>query len=172
MIESETAETLVQRLAVLRSFPDANDAALQELVVAIQAAESEEHAQRVIMGFAQYEEFCPSPKAIRESLWNTRTPEPIRVESTVDKWGKCLCEGWGLVGEAYRKTYCACPTGESLHRDVTKWKVRPYAEETYTPESWLRMVNAPPLEKRIGMMQVHPSWMGREGRKPARLRTD
>ncbi len=64
-----------------------------------------------------------------------------------DRWGRCQCEGTGLIGPRFEQVYCECPVGVSLQRAVLAWRVRPYDEERYTAASWLRMVNAPALDR-------------------------
>jgi hypothetical protein len=166
MIDEHIAAREVERLAVLRKFPD-TAAALEELTVAVQQAASEDHARRVITSFTQHEDFCPSPKQIREALWNSR-PAAREAEPIVDPVCKC-CAGWGLAGPPRSKTYCACPVGQSLKREVTTWTNG--EQGLHTPESYLEMFNAPQLVAPRRPVQAHPSWLGREGRKRTALRT-
>ena len=40
---------------------------------------------------------------------------------STDRWGKCLCGGWGTRGERPDVTFCDCPAGESLKRELPHW---------------------------------------------------
>jgi hypothetical protein len=163
MIGEISAFEQVKRLDVLSDYPRDSKPAIRELVLALQCSDSEAIARDVIdsyLGLGALTGTCPKPADIRRAA-NDREPqeEPEWMQGPRPVI-RCECHGWGTVGPEGKRDYCRCPIGQSLRHDVTTWRVKPYEETRYTPESWLEIVaNAKPLAKPgDGLMQVHPSW--------------
>ena len=159
MIDYEVAKPHVKRMEGLRDFPDGKPAAIRELIVALQCAESEEHARLTVDEFVQWgKNFCPSPAELRRALWQLRAPEE-QPRPTVDALGRCPCHGWGMVGQPPNTRFCDCLAGGSLKRDVVTWNRMIWGprkpDQTgrevagmrkWTLEEWLAMVNALPRD--------------------------
>ena len=75
MIESkEFCKSQVSRLAGLGSFPGGKES-IAELVIALQAFDTQEQAEAWVSGYLSTETFCPVPATIRRAAYDTKEHE-------------------------------------------------------------------------------------------------
>jgi hypothetical protein len=79
------------------------------------------------------------------------------LKPTVDKFGNCECDKWGMVGTRPNVRFCTCPVGDSLQRDIVTWDRRTASDKRdpitgnqlwemtkWTTDEWLQFSNAMP----------------------------
>jgi len=97
------------------------------------------------------------------------------VPSTVNVYGRCQCDGWGVVGARPNVRFCDCPVGRSLQQDIQTWKFTGFGkikadgrgkemlwDEYWTPESWLQFANRMPV-KQMGRRAMPGAALGLPG---------
>jgi hypothetical protein len=169
MIDRRIAQAQTSRMEGLPYFPK-EDAAISEIVDALETCDSESHCVGVVSEFAQWGEKCPTPSQIHAAIISSRPTKDPEWAKTPPPKQKCECGGWGLIGERCKQTFCPCPIGQSLRRNCATWKVVPYEPTLYTPETWLAMVNKPPIIKKEPT-RANLSWLfGERTEKRARVK--
>jgi len=103
VIDKAAAKKQVARLSQMYGYPRGEDqkAALEELVIALQPASSEEMARNVvssILDMATSESRCPMPAALRIAVYDA-------AERTATRRKCNLCEGIGFIPVSVLVTY-------------------------------------------------------------------
>lgn len=127
MISAADAAAQVERMSQLDYFPRSEEqsAALKELRLAVEAANSVEIAKMVIDDFIGYQSEAPKPAALRAAIWEMNEKlKPARVENAnANHCGRC--QGFGVIGGlafgparlCCAATWCDCTAGRIRMRE-------------------------------------------------------
>lgn len=160
MIEEKVAAFQVARLSGLSFFPN-QDPAVQELVAALQVADSEGIAKATVDDLLHDAIECPKPSEIRRiaNLKNEKSApaEPYWMQDPTPSHYCHLCKGWGTCGTPPNADFCSCSNGRTVRNDPR------------LGDKWLAIVNSGRASGNIAALARAVDSANRTGRTLERL---
>jgi hypothetical protein len=121
MIEKPPAQKEIARIAGLKGFPHGQSAAIAELVIALQCADSEAIAKQTVDDLLAEAMECPAPATIRRAV-NVKN-EAADPEYSNPAWPAVgplcqFCASWGWIKRDGKIERCMCENGRALAQNI------------------------------------------------------